>query len=98
MNTLLFFHILSLNAFFSKLNFGPFLFTNKFYSFALMLIFLASFLMYYKKSKRDLIFCKYSKETRRECKQGNIAVISYICLTILVFFAVGFFRPGYLPH
>ncbi len=90
-------NIFSLNVFLAKLNFSPFLFTNTLYSYALTLIFIAFLMLYYKKSKRELIFYKYSKETRKECIQGNIAVVSYICLTILAFIAVGFFKPGYLP-
>ena len=97
LTVMLFLNIVSLNGFLAKLNFVPFLFSNKLYSFALTIIFLVVVMLYYKKSKRDLIFYKYSNENRKECKQGNIAVNSYIFLTMLVFFAVGFFKPGYLP-
>ncbi len=56
-------NIFSLNGFLEKLNFGPFLFTNKLYTYSFTLILLAFLMLYYKKSKRDLIFYKYSKET-----------------------------------
>ena len=94
---MLYLNIFSLNGFLAKLNFVPFLFSNKHYSFAFELIFLAVLMLYYKKSKRDFIFHKYSNENRKECIRGSIAVNSYICLTILALIAVAFFKPGYLP-
>lgn len=75
----------------------PFVFADKIYDLTGTFAFLVAMLLYYNKSRRNLIFNKYSNETKKVSKKGDIAVISYKCLSILVFIAEAFFIHGYLP-
>ena len=94
---LIFINFLILNAFLAKIDFAPFLITNGrqggYYVIGVLII----VLFIYRKSRREIIIKKYSQESEKKIMRGNIFVIIYISVTILLIFAVAFFKPGYLP-
>ena len=94
---LLFINILIINALLAKFNFVPFLISSDRQAGISIIIFLSIVLYIFRKHKRDIIIKKYSQESKRESIRGNIFLIIYVVLTVLMIFVVAFFRPGYLP-
>ena len=94
---LLFLNIFTINAFLAKINFIPFLISSAVQGGMYIIIFLLIILYIFRKNKRDNVLKIYSQESKRESIRGNIFVIIYVVLTILMVYVVAFFRPGYLP-
>jgi hypothetical protein len=89
-------NILVFLIFLAKINLLPFLFSNKSAGILSLICALISF-VYYKKSRREIVFQKYSTETNAQRIKGTIIIFIYILLSIGSIFIVAFFKPGYLP-
>ena len=94
---LLFINLLVVNAFLAKFNFIPFLISSSVQGGIYIMILLLIILFIFRTNRRDAIIKKYSQESQTESARGNILVIVYVILTILMIFVVAFFRPGYVP-
>lgn len=91
-------NIMMINIFLAKVNIIPFLISNsKQAAVIYTLIILLTMLVIFRKSKREIIFKKYSQESQKDNLRGNIFVIIYISLSMIMFFVVCNFKPGYLP-
>lgn len=89
-------NLLVLNAFLTKIDIVPFLFSNKIAAALLVLMLMLVALIYYRGYKSDSVLNKYSQEGRTERIRGNVIVWVYVILSFLLIYAVAFFRPGKL--
>lgn len=89
-------NLISISAFFAKLDMLPFPFPNSMQVQIFGLIVMVSTMLYYRKARYEPIIKKYSKESDKKRIRGNIIVAIYVVLSFLLFISVGFFKPGKL--
>ena len=85
-----------INMFFSKLSVVPFLFSNSEEGGIFAFFVIAMTMIYFNKKRIQLILDKYSKESNRQRKRGNIFVAVYVGISFLLLFIVPLFKPGEL--
>ena len=79
-----------------KINTLPYFFANSKQAGWLFGIIIALAMLYYRSNKCKAILNKYSSESEKSRKTGNIIVAIYVAISVLLIFAVAFFKPGYL--
>ena len=79
-----------------KIDVLPYLITNVKQGGWLNAILIVLSIIYFREKRRNAIIEKYSKESNTKRIKGNIAVAIYVTLSLLLIFAVAFFRPGKL--
>ena len=96
MGALIGLNIIIINGFLVKIAMLPFLFKNPKLAGWLNAMLIALAMLYYRKEKRKSVIDKYSQESEKKRIRGNIAVTIYVSLSLILIFAVAFFRPGKL--
>lgn len=98
MGALLGVNVLVVSAFLAKSDIATFLFSSSFQAgmFSFLLIGVAVF--YYSfKDKYKHVIERYSNESNSQRIWGNILITLYIMGSFASIFAVGLYKPGYLP-
>lgn len=94
MGGLLAVNILVLSAFLSKNDIAPFLFKSKVIAGIFVVVIMASLLLIYNTSRRDLIVKRFENEGKANKVRGNAIVICYVFLSFFSIFFIAFFKPG----
>lgn len=89
-------NIITLCMLFAKLDIIPFLFANQTQGGIFAFINIILTMLYYRKKRCQLIIDRYSQEDRKERIRGNIIVVTYVTISVLLMFIVPLFRPGKL--
>ena len=89
-------NLIVVNGLLAKVASLPFLFSRPAQGGWLTAVLVGLVLFYYSKSRRELVFEKYSQENESDRKKGNAIVAIYVTLSFLLIFAIAFYKPGKL--
>jgi hypothetical protein len=92
---LLFLNLLVISIFLRKVGLMPSLFTGKRQVVIFMVCFIVvNYFLFLHTGRFRKIITKYETESESRRKKGNLVVWLYVIISILLMFAVAFYKPG----
>lgn len=89
-------NLVIINMLLSKMSIVPFLFSSSEEGGTFAFIAIALSMIYFNKKRITLILDRYSRESNKQRKKGNIFVAVYVGISFLLVFIVPLFKPGEL--